>query len=259
MKIRASLALLTVSAAIIFSGCKKKPSAPTPVPKPIEQVNTIPVDQRPYAILVPDAKEKGRGVVLSVYELKKPAAKGEYEIDYQTGSLLQGAFGRFKLAGFPETFKIPFKSCSAGGKCTIHEDVTGGSLLLRFSEPEKYVLKNDWAFIENKDKATAIGSGDGKFSLEGSGLAKSTHLAILQTPGLPKNPDTKVLSNGYAVGSITAVSGQLRVSIRLNEEAAAATILAWDGKTWTKLPAKVADKTATATAPKWFEAYVAVE
>jgi hypothetical protein len=50
----------------------------------------------------------------------------------------------------------------------------------------------------------------------------------------------------------------LTVSIRLSEEAAAAQILAWDGKQWVELAAEVADKTATATAAKWFEAYVAV-
>lgn len=239
-------------------GGGSKPAQPTPTPKPIEKVNTIPVEERPYVLLVPDAKERGRGVVMSLYELKKPAAKGEYEIDYQTGSLLQGAFGRFKLTAFPEVVSVPFKSCSAGGKCTIHEDVTGGNLTLRFDNPEKYVLKNEWAFIENIEKSEIVSSRDSKFRLEGAGIAKTTHLAVTQTPGFPQNPTQRVLSNGYSVGAVAPVSGKLTVSIRLNEDAPQAVILAWDGKAWLELKTTVADKTATAPAAKWFEAYVAV-
>ncbi len=251
---------LLLAFAITLTGCKKKgPAEPSPTPKIAEKVNTIPVELRPYARIAPDPAKQGRGILLFLSELKKPAGKGEYEIEYQTNGLLQGAFGRFKLTAFPESHDILLGSCSAGGKCTYHENVTGGSLLLRFDQPEKYVLKNDWTFVENKAEGTAISSRDGKFSLDGAGLAKVAHFAILQTPGLPKNPETKVLSGGYSVGSIAPVAGKSTVTIRLNEDATEANILGWDGKDWVKLPAKVADKTATATAPKWFEAYVVVD
>lgn len=234
----------------------EQPAAPS---KPSEQVNTIPVEERPYVLLKPDPKENGRGVTLSLSEVKKPAASGEYEIDYQTGNLLQGAFGRFKLTDFPEVVSVPFKSCSAGGKCTIHEDVTGGSILLRFDGPQKYVLKNEWSFIENKSKSDSISSRDGKFGLKGAGIARSTHLTVMQTPGLPENPELRILSSGYSVGALSAVTGTFVVSIRLNEEVQTADILAWDGQTWTTLETDVEEKIASATTAKWFEAYVAVE
>lgn len=252
------LALVLVGGGVWWLSQPAETAAPTPTPKPAEKVNTIPVEERPYVLLVPDTKEKGRGVVMSLYKPKKEAARGEYEIDYQTGNLLQGAFGRLKLTTFPEVVSIPFKSCSAGGKCTIHEDVTGGNITFRFDQPEKYVLKSEWSFIENKEKAQLISSRDSKFKLEGAGLAKSTHFAILNPPGYPENPSQKVLSNIYSVGTIAPVSGKLTVSIRLNEDATKAVLLAWDGKVWAEVDATVADKVATAPVSKWFEAYVVV-
>jgi hypothetical protein len=149
-------------------------------------------------------------------------------------------------------------SCSAGGKCSYHEDVTGGNILLRFTGDEKYVLKNDWAFIENKAKEETMVSRDSKFRLEGAGLAKITHGVILQSPGLPEAVEKKLLSAPYSVGLISAPKGNLSVHIRLNEEATTAEILGWDGEKWVSMKTTVAEKVASATGPL-YEAYVAVQ
>ena len=224
--------------------------------KPVEKVNLIPVEERPYVSILPN--QNGRNLVITIHDLKKPADEAEVEVEYQTGELLQGAMLPMELNEFPNSVDMLLGSCSAGGKCSYHEDVTGGSLLLRFLGDEKYALKNDWAFIENTDKETTFVSRDSKFRIEGAGLARVTHAVILQSPGLPQNVEKRLLSAPYAVQLASPNRGEVSVSIRLNEDVADATILGWDGQAWEELATTVADKQATGSGPL-YEAYIAVE
>lgn len=249
----ALMLLLTIG----LSACIKKneQATATPTPKPPEKVNTIPQSERPYVVIAPNPAD--RELILTFYALKKPAQKGEYEIEYQTGELVQGAFGTIDVDALPDSSKVLLGTRSAGGKTTYHEGVTGGTLLLRFDTPEKYVLRNEWSYLENKTKETSAASRDSKFRVEGKGLASVKTVTILQTPGLPATTDTEPISLPYSVGITTTPSGNVTVSLRLTEDVSSATVLGWDGKSWHKLKTTVADKTATAT-DKLYEAYVAV-
>ncbi len=227
---------------------------PTPPP---EQVNIIPVSERPYAQLIPSAN--GRNLTLVIGELKKLAAEGEYELEYQSGNLLQGAFGIVDVDQLPgKELDILLGSCSAGGKCSYHEDVTGGSLLLRFEDPEKYVLKNDWAFIENTDGASTFSSRDAEFVLTGDSLENVEYAVILQTPGLPEEVEADLLSEPYAVSLATSARGPFAVSIRMTEASPDAEIWAWDGTAWEPLETTVEEKMATAELETLADAYVVV-
>lgn len=211
---------------------------PTPAPTaPPEKVNTIPVDERPYALITPSSN--GRNLTLLVDAIKKPAERGEYEIEYQSGNLLQGAFGRLDVEELPAEYDILLGSCSAGGKCTYHEDVTTGSIKLRFQDPEKYVLKNDWAFINNTAKETTWSSNDAKFVITGIGLATVPYAVILQAPGWSGELSATPVAPIYAVGTSGAVRGNVQVSLRVpvGTEATTVAVYAWDGKVWKELSA----------------------
>jgi hypothetical protein len=230
-----------------------------------EKFNEIPVEERPYVHLAPtteSGKRVGSSLKMIVYELKKAAAKGEYELEYQSGTLLQGAFGRLNVNSLPNDKDQPIflGSCSAGGKCSYHEEVSGGSVILRFEDTDKnkWALKNEWSYIDNSEKATTLSSRDAKFTMTGTGIARVTHAVILVPPGYPENPEQRVLSLPYAVGTLPAVTGNVEVSIRLNEDVPEATILGWDGEAWVELQTTVSDKVAAAAGP-FYEAYVAVE
>lgn len=251
--------IVLLGAGLAYFNLKAAPESeaekPTTV-KPVEKTNLIPVEERPYVSIVPN--QNGRNLAITLHDVKKPADEAEVEMEYQTGDLLQGAMLPIDLADLPTSVDMLLGSCSAGGKCSYHENVTGGSILLRFLGDEKYVLKNEWAFIENKSKQTTFVSRDAKFHLEGAGLARVPFGVILVSPGLPENVERRTLSAPYAVGLDGQVTGSVTVAIRLSEEVPTATILGWNGQKWVELEATVTDKVATAEGPL-YDAYLAVE
>lgn len=256
---------LTVAVMLLVIGfviyrrvqAKPEPSQPTPAQKIVRPpVNQIPISERPYVTLAPS--QNGRNIQITLYDVKLPAKEAEYEIEYETGDLVQGAYGVIDVNDIPYTEDILLGSCSAGGKCTYHENVTGGELFLMFSGENEYALENGWAFIENSASETAFSSRDSKFRLQGEGLTTSDYLIIYNTPGLPKNVENALLSAPYSVFSSSPVNGEVEIAIRMSEEREQATILGWDGEEWIELDTTVENKMAAATAPL-FEAYVVVE
>ncbi|MCC6710799.1 MAG: hypothetical protein IT416_00375 [Candidatus Pacebacteria bacterium] len=215
---------------------KKKLSLPT---------NIIPVEERPYVAIKPLAD--GRNLEIEVYSLNKEADTLEYELEYQAGTLLQGAFGELALTDLPATAKILLGSCSAGGACTYHEDVQGGSLLTRYvggSDP--YALKSDWKYIDNQAKKTAFSSKDAKFQIDGKTLATQRYLVIFNTPGYPEKLPGTIVSEVYSLETSSPLSGQAELTIRANEEGEL-KIAAWNGKEWKTYEGKTDGKMITAT------------
>ena len=130
-----------------------------------EPVNVIAVDQRPYLQILPVAD--GRNLDLRIVSLQKPATSLEYELEYQAGSLLQGAFGQIDLNSLPTSKRILLGSCSAGGACTYHQDIKGGTLVGKFIGAENYSLKQDWRYFDNYGfRETQFASKDAKFQIE---------------------------------------------------------------------------------------------
>lgn len=226
--------LILVGAAFALSRSGNKGTQPTPAAMlPPEKVNTIPVEERPYAHITPSAN--GRNITLAVGAIKKAAAKGEYEIEYTYKNGIQGAFGKLDVAKLPAEYDVLLGSCSAGGKCSYDEEVTTGSIKLRFDTPEKYVLKNDWLYIDNTAKEDTWSSNDAKLVITGTGLPAVAYAVILQAPGwageLPATPVSPI----YAVGTSTAVRGNVTVGMRVPVGTDASTVDAysWNGTSWT--------------------------
>lgn len=224
--------------------------------KVADPVNVLAVPERPYIQIAPLAD--GRNLELIVKHLNKPATSVEYELEYQAGSLLQGAFGEIELGSVPAQAKILLGSCSAGGACTYHEDVKGGTLLTRFSGDERYALKSDWRYFDNRAKEAAFASKDAKFQLESKDLGAQRFLIVFNTPGYPEGLTGTAISDPYSLSVSSSLKGKGKLTIRANEEAASAAIMGWDGSAWKEFPTTVDGKTLTADVDL-LELYVAVK
>lgn len=214
---------------------KKKVSQP---------VNVIEVEDRPYLKIVPLAD--GRNLDLTVVSLKKSAQAMEYELEYQAGSLLQGAFGELELTSLPSTKRILLGSCSAGGACTYHEDVKGGTLVSRFSGPEDYALKQDWRYLDNLAKETGVSSKDAKFQLEAKNIGQQRFIVIFNSPGYPEGLAGTPVSDPYSLETSSPLSGEGELTIRATEEGDL-TIMGWDGSNWQEFDTSTQGKEAKAT------------
>jgi hypothetical protein len=251
------IALVVVAiVAVIFTRLGGNEVA-TATPSPIiqEKFNTMEVTKRPYVTLAPT--NKGRSLTLTLQTLNAPATKGEFEVEYQSGTLLQGFGGKLNIAKLPDVQEFLLGSCSAGGKCSYSEDVTGGALTIRLTDTEKQSLKNEWSFLENKEKSDTVTSRDGKFVLTGKGIASVSHWVVLQSPGYPA-PIEKPLSAVYAPAGLTVAKGEFKVGIRLSEDVPTATVWAWDGKAYKPLKTTITERVAYAPSPVVYESYVVV-
>lgn len=238
---------LAIGAGIFAFTRKSSPSDQAGQPQTKKKiavpVNIIEVNDRPYVQIVPLAD--GHNLNLVVKSIKKPATEVEYELEYQAGSQLQGAFGLIELANLPAEFKILLGSCSAGGACTFHENVQGGTLLNKFMGPENYAVKSDWRYIDNKAKDTTISSTDAKFQLEAASLASQRYLIIYNTPGYPEGLTGTPVSDPYSLTSSAALSGKGTLTMRATEEGQF-TIMGWNGQAWKSFSTKSDGKSATA-------------
>jgi hypothetical protein len=251
-----TLLLVLGGGAVAVMKLKSKPASSaaqtTKKKKITEAVNVIPVADRPYLQILPDASDKHIYIVANA--IKKTATNMEYEIEYQTGSQLEGAFGTIELGSLPAKKDILLGSCSAGGACRYHTEVKGGTMLARMTGNENYAVKSDWKYIENPKKETSISSTDAFFQLESPELAKQPIMIIYNTPGFPGNPGT-VISDVYSLTAVNPLSGKGKLTMRAKEDAAGAKIMGWEGKSWKEFSSKVDGKNVTADV-ELMEAYV---
>lgn len=235
----------------LFSGDTTDDGAPKK--RVVEQVNVTPVAERPYLQLSPTAD--GRNVIVLIKELKKPAESVEYLLEYETGSLLQGVQGEISLATVPAQTQQLLGSCSAGGKCSYHENVSGGKIETTFRGPEDFKLRQEWRYIDNKAKETSFSSRDGKFQVGSDALATQRYAIVLNSPGYPGTPTDTVVSDPYALAVSSTLEGEGTVSIRAME-AGNLTIQGWDGARWTSFETTSEDKLATAADVPLMELYL---
>lgn len=243
------LAVLLIIGAIFFINKNKKPSttaAPIVSKKKVQSpVNIISVTDRPYLRLEPSAD--GHYITITVAEVKKTANQLDYEMEYQTGSMLQGFGGLIKLDKLPVSDKKLFGSQSAGGAITYHEDIKGGNLLAQFTGNENYAVKSAWRYFTNTDKANEFSSQDTKFTIKNQELNKYSYIVIYNSPGYPSGLKAEVVSDPYIVTtekSLKTISSNFEVSIRASEDA---QMMGYDGSKWQKMDSKYSDGTVKAS------------
>jgi hypothetical protein len=228
------------------AGKKKKVSRP---------INVIPQSERPYVKLVPDSS--GHYITIILDTLNKEAKEAEYELEYQSGTLLQGFQGILDLADLPVEDKKLFGSRSAGGSVTYHEDIKGGNLLLELDDGAAgYAVKSDWKYISNLARESEFSSKDAKFQISSKDLSKQRNLIIYNSPGYPKGLEKPVVSEVYSLTSSSTLTGTADLTIRATEEGDL-SIMGWDGKEWTKFDSTVEEKMVEAEVDL-MEAYLVV-
>ena len=234
-----------VFAATQLLGKKDEPQEQVQQKKKITlPVNVISLEEKPIVSVEPQAD--GHNVVIGVDKVRKDAKTAEYELEYQAGTLLQAATNVFNLDQLPTSEKILLGSCSAGGACTYHEDVKGGTLLMTFeggSDP--YALKSDWKYIDNKTKETEVSSRDGKFQLSSKDIASNRYLIIFNAYGIPDGVPGTVVSSPYSLSSSSALKGTAQLTMRANEDGGT-TIVGWDGSKWQEFDSTANGKELTA-------------
>ncbi len=257
------LVLFLSSSILLLGGCssrsaQKSAVSPTPRARKVDvNVNLEPMENRPVVSLTPRAD--GRAVTLTVTEMKKQAKDLEYEIEYASGELMQGAFGSFDdLSKVPQKTEVLFGSCSSGGKCTYNENVTGGSLTLRFGSPD-FTLKSEWSYTSDMSSAKTHTSRDGKLVIDfGSAKLAKKPLLIHTASGFPGKLSSSVIAGPYMITTSEQLSTPASVSLRLPLDATDGTLLAFDGKTWTEVKAKLTEKTFMIPASALSQGYVVV-
>lgn len=219
--------------------------------------NIVALAERPYLKLLP--LSDGRNIIIEATEIKKEAQQLEYELEYQAGSLLQGAFGALELtaAGSPPQAKILFGSCSAGGACTYHEDVKGGTLrAILTGGAEDYAVKSDWNYIINGKRAAKHQSKDELFTISGDTLARQSYLVIYTNAGFPTGLAGTPVSEPYAVTSTTPLTGSGTVTIQATE--APSAVMGWNGSSWQQFNGEVTGSSITAQV-ELMELYIAIQ
>jgi|GEM_PF-258857 len=204
--------------------------------KRVDTYNTLAFEERPYIEIQP--KSTGHDVIISINQLKKPTETVEYELEYQAGELLQGAFGTIDISSFPATKEILLGTRSAGGATTYHENVKGGTLVTRFAGTNSYALKSDWRFIENKTRAQILSSKDVKFQIESPEFSKQPVVVISNSPGYPSTLPGTAVSDAYAVSFPTNVTGKAKVSFQVKDAVSLPQIAVWDGQSWKAIDGK---------------------
>ncbi len=252
------LTLVIIGLTLLKPGKTKQ----APKSKIAEAVNIVPVSDRPYVTLEPtdsgtnnpERKDHpfGKEVLLKVHTVTLGATEANYELEYQAGSLLQAAIGTMNLVSeqLPANRNILLGSCSAGGKCSYNEDVTGGTVLLRLTGgSQKFAVKGEWTYQLMGNRGGQFSSRDSKFRVDvgPNGLPSSTYVIIVQTMGLPQAAEGEVIAGPYHITVGGANIKSAEVSVRVPEDATTAKLLGWTGSTWKEYKSTLVDQTLTAT------------
>jgi hypothetical protein len=222
-----ALGLLIIGGVLLFSGKKAKNTAlltPTPAPA----ITEIPLEERPYVRLIP--RTDGKELTLEISRLKGIQAV-EYELTYLSDDLSRGVIGSIDLKSEEEiSRKLTLGSCSRN-VCKYDENVTEGSLLLRF-RGEKGVSRYTSDFRLQKGGSSLI-SLDEKFSLEGK-ISSSSYYIVMSTMGLPGEVPGSVEAGPYGIfteGSTVIKNGKVAFPDLADRSV---NIYLWTGKAWQK-------------------------
>jgi hypothetical protein len=226
---------------------KKEEKSKVVTSKKRNPVNILDLEKRPYVTLIP--REDGHEVAMSIANLHYGEDRVEYELEYQAGTLLQGAGGRidFNEEAPPVTKNLLFGSCSKG-KCKYDEDVSGGSLTLHFEGKEDYSLKGEFTLGKMADKEGVFQSRDVKVSLDvgEEGLDDDVFVMVASTMGLPGEVEGEVIAGPVGFFTADRVSiEEATLTFKGIDKEGDLKVLGWDDADWQKYEVELEDNTAT--------------
>jgi hypothetical protein len=220
----------------------RRPAEPAGLPEPVGKLIETPLEERPYVTLVPRAD--GRELKLTISGIKNSQTI-EYELVYLSNGLSRGAIGTIDLKGEKGLVRDILLGTCSRNVCKYDENVTEGTLTLRFRGSEgvrKFI--SDFHLQRGDDILT---SKDGQFEFEAT-LPAGTYFLTMSTVGLPALSAGQVLAGPY--GIFTSGSSAVKnavVSLTVPEENTSAKLYTWDGKDWKDLKADSDSQTLSAT------------
>lgn len=192
-----SVILVSILGLVFF--LTKKPSSTEQVveQKPSLPINDIPISERPFITLTPDATGRNITLLIDNTEAKEIL---EYELVYQAGDKQEGAFGRIDLSDeeLPVEKKLLLGSKSAGGSVTYHEGITGGSLTVTYNDTK---LKESFNFLRFDKTEEEYNSVDGRLTVTfpARSLVDNDVIIMMKSFGLPLVMEGDVIAGPYAV------------------------------------------------------------
>ncbi len=224
--------------ALLLAGCgpQKAPAPTINKNQPLVTkllVNELPLQDRPFTVLVPHATNR---LFTYVTIGAEKAQSASVDLEYQSGDLLKGARASIDTP-IPNTFikAIILGSCSTGGKCTFDTDLKSGTEKLKLTFPGQdvtHVLKGDFVFLTGQKNLP-----DGKVIFEPSKLTAKENLIMLNSFGLPKPVNQEILLYPVVFSSTNdkVISGTLT----LNQIGVVSAAI-YDGQNY--LPLKISQK-----------------
>jgi len=206
------------------------PVEPKEVPEEIAPEWTL--EERPYITLTP--REDGREFKMRI-EGVKDTKLIDYELVYFSNEISRGVTGSIDLGGATMIEKdLLLGSCSKN-VCKYDENVTEGTLSLRFQNSEGKVRKYELAFHLQKGEDGPVGltSGDGNFSFQGK-LPNNEYYLTLFTVGLPGQAQGKLVAGPYGIFTRASQKVTGKINLKPSESTEKVKVLGWDptSKTW---------------------------
>lgn len=234
--------ILMVILVWLFKPGKKAVTVNQPPTKKMDEINKLAIADRPFVTLVP--REDGKEVKMTIDRVKA-ADQVEYEMEYQTDSLIQGVFGTidFTKEPVPVSKDLLFGSCSKG-KCRYDEGVTGGSLTMRFEGNTPFALKSDFNLQQQFDRDGRFVSRDSKATLDvgKTGLPNNTFVIVAGTMGLPADVSGEIIAGPYSfLSAASPVLKSATLTIQSKDDLTGAKLMFWNGKVYSELKASVTD------------------
>lgn len=222
--------VLLLAGTFIWWRGKRARETQVPSPTPEGVLVETPLKERPFVTLTP--RTDGREFTLEISRIKNTKTI-EYELVYLTQGLSRGVIGTIDLKG--ETTisrKLLLGTCSRG-VCKYDEDVTEGTLTLRFRSPEgtrKFV--SDFHLQQGGKELTSI---DGNFKLEGK-LSLGTFYLTMPTIGLPQDFEGETIGGPYGVFTVgSKVIKNGKETLTLSEETPSVKLYVWTGRVWEEI------------------------
>lgn len=204
-------------------------------PAGIEEVNVLPIEERPYMTLTPTAD----GHFLDLVIVDPRGYKSvDYEFEYQAGTSIKGGIGSFDFTKEPPFEKRNLLGTQSKNDYYFDENVSGGSFTFRFLNGKKETLKTDFTLQEAKAQAGRFTSRDLKVILDvgEKGLPDNTFVVITQTLGMPEKATGEILAGPY--GFFTAEKKEVSsasLTFQSKKDLTGAKILAWNGNKWEEI------------------------
>ena len=225
----ATVLLLIIGGAFWFLRGGKQAE---PEEKPERLAPEWSLEERPYITLTP--REDGNEFKLRIQGIKDTELI-DYELVYFANDISRGVTGTIELEGKTSVERdLLLGSCSRN-VCKYDENVTEGTLSLRFQNSEGQVRKYELAFHLQTGDESEVGltSGDGNFSFLGK-LPAGEYYLTLSTVGLPKIPQEQPVAGPYGIFTSASKKAEGEVNLKLEEGSEGAEVLGWDSsqKTW---------------------------